>query len=185
MFTALLWAFQTMFVPTEIVLHHSASRFGTREDIDLWHRQRGFNGVGYHFIVTNGFDTSEYKYNPEHDGRVQAGRRVSEAGAHCKAKGKNNTALGVCCIGDASSKWQPEGPDYLRPGAAMFGRVTKQKYLTRKQHEALVDKLAELCKRWKIDPSKITQHSDHDPVEKAWCASLNLTILRKQVRAKL
>ena len=36
---------------TEIIIHCSATTEGkdfTVEDIDRWHRQRGFNGIGYH-----------------------------------------------------------------------------------------------------------------------------------------
>ena len=39
---------------TEIIIHCSATTEGkdfTVEDIDRWHRQRGFNGIGYHFVT--------------------------------------------------------------------------------------------------------------------------------------
>lgn len=39
---------------TEIIIHCSATtedKDFTVEDIDRWHRQRGFSGVGYHFII--------------------------------------------------------------------------------------------------------------------------------------
>ena len=38
----------------EIIVHCSATPAGkpyTVEDIDKWHRQRGFDGIGYHFVV--------------------------------------------------------------------------------------------------------------------------------------
>ena len=39
---------------TEIIIHCSATTEGkdfSVEDIDRWHRQRGFNGIGYHFVI--------------------------------------------------------------------------------------------------------------------------------------
>lgn len=39
---------------TEIIIHCSATKEGmdfTVEDIDRWHRQRGFDSIGYHFVI--------------------------------------------------------------------------------------------------------------------------------------
>ena len=55
-----------------------------REEIDLWHRRRGWNGVGYHYIVRR-------------DGRLEVGRGEEEAGAHCK--GHNKDSIGICLVG--------------------------------------------------------------------------------------
>lgn len=70
-----------------IVVHCSATPEGkdyTTMDIDRWHRQRGFKGIGYHWVV--------YR-----DGSVHAGRPEAEVGAHCK--GHNAHSIGVCYIG--------------------------------------------------------------------------------------
>lgn len=52
---------------------------------------RGFNDVGYHFII-------------ERDGRIVAGRPVATPGAHIV--GHNSASIGICYIGglDASAK---------------------------------------------------------------------------------
>ena len=37
-----------------IIIHCSATKVGqdfTAADIDRWHRERGFNGLGYHYVV--------------------------------------------------------------------------------------------------------------------------------------
>ena len=37
-----------------IIIHCSATKVGqdfTAADIDRWHRERGFNGIGYHYVV--------------------------------------------------------------------------------------------------------------------------------------
>ena len=71
----------------EIIVHCSATPAGkpyTVEDIDKWHRQRGFDGIGYHFVVYL-------------DGSVHKGRSLEKVGAHCL--GHNKNSIGVCYIG--------------------------------------------------------------------------------------
>lgn len=77
-----------------IIIHCSATREGKdfrTADIDRWHRQQGFNSIGYHFVV--------YR-----DGSVHVGRPIDQQGAHCK--GRNATSIRVCYIGglDADGK---------------------------------------------------------------------------------
>lgn len=71
----------------EIIVHCSATPEGkdfTVADIDRWHRARGFDGIGYHYVVRL-------------DGTVQAGRAIECAGAHCLRH--NAHSIGVCYIG--------------------------------------------------------------------------------------
>ena len=47
-----------------IIVHCSATKAGqdfTAADIDRWHRERGFNGIGYHYVIRL-------------DGRLEKGR---------------------------------------------------------------------------------------------------------------
>lgn len=72
---------------TKIIIHCSATPEGrdyTVADIDRWHRERGWNGIGYHYVI--------YR-----DGTVHAGRDVAKTGAHCT--GHNADSIGVCYIG--------------------------------------------------------------------------------------
>lgn len=71
----------------EIIVHCSATPEGrdfTVEDIRRWHRQRGFNDIGYHYVI--------YR-----DGSVHKGRNESVTGAHCT--GHNSNSIGICYIG--------------------------------------------------------------------------------------
>lgn len=71
----------------EIIIHCSATPEGkdfTVKDIDRWHRERGWDGVGYHFVVL-------------WDGTVQTGRPIEKTGAH--TKGHNAETIGICYIG--------------------------------------------------------------------------------------
>lgn len=71
----------------EIIIHCSATlgdRDYTVQDIDRWHRNRGWNGCGYHYVVLR-------------DGTIQTGRPHEQIGAHCG--GHNIHSIGVCYIG--------------------------------------------------------------------------------------
>lgn len=71
-----------------IVIHHSATPPGrnvTVKEIDQWHRDRGFDGIGYHDVIMI-------------DGQICEGRGRERAGAH--AKGHNAHSIGICVIGD-------------------------------------------------------------------------------------
>ena len=81
---------------TEIIIHCSATKEGmdfTVEDIDRWHRKRGFNGIGYHFVI--------YR-----DGSIHAGRSKNLIGAHCK--GHNAHSIGICYVGGLSTDGKPK-----------------------------------------------------------------------------
>lgn len=71
----------------KIIIHCSATPEGrdyTVADIDRWHKQRGWNGIGYHYVI--------YR-----DGSVHTGRKVETMGAHCT--GQNANSIGICYIG--------------------------------------------------------------------------------------
>lgn len=79
---------------TEIIVHCSATPEGkdyTVDDIRKWHLARGFNDIGYHYVI--------YR-----DGSIHVGRSESVTGAHCT--GHNANSIGVCYIGgmDAANK---------------------------------------------------------------------------------
>ena len=70
-----------------IIIHCSATpegKYFDAEDIDRWHKERGWNGIGYHFVILPG-------------GEVQNGRPVNTQGAH--VKGHNRYSIGICYIG--------------------------------------------------------------------------------------
>ncbi len=81
----------------KIIVHCSDSEFGSREIIDKWHRQRGWDEIGYHFVIVNGRVKSGETYLDADDGRVEEGRSIEKRGAHCY--GHNKDSIGVCLIG--------------------------------------------------------------------------------------
>lgn len=80
-----------------VVIHCSDSEWGTVEDIDRWHKERGWDGVGYHYVITNGRRTSKSAYKSEEDGVIQSGRKLATPGAH--VRGHNKHSVGICLIG--------------------------------------------------------------------------------------
>ena len=70
-----------------IIIHCSATPEGravTVADITSWHKQRGFDTIGYHYVIYL-------------DGTLHAGRPIQQIGAHCQ--GHNATSIGVCYVG--------------------------------------------------------------------------------------
>ena len=78
-----------------IVVHHSAIKYGNVEKYDAAHRLRGMqNGLAYHFLIGNGIDAG--------DGEIEIGPRwqKQQAGGHVKNHLINQTAIGICLIGN-------------------------------------------------------------------------------------
>ena len=63
---------------TAIVIHHSASRTGNASIFDNWHREgRGWNGVGYDFVIGNGTDSSDGPSRSPNAGGIRKSARTA------------------------------------------------------------------------------------------------------------
>lgn len=90
-----------------LVVHCSDSTWGTVEEIDKWHKARGWRGIGYNLVIYNGFLTST-RFDLETNGRIVQGRPIDmntyleglETGAH--AMGFNDSSIGICLIGKSN-----------------------------------------------------------------------------------
>ncbi len=81
---------------THIIVHCSATAEGrdvSAADIDRYHRSRGFDGIGYHWVVRL-------------DGRIEHGRNETLVGAHCR--GLNHCSIGVCYVGGIDAAGRPK-----------------------------------------------------------------------------
>lgn len=83
--------------PEWIVWHCSASRWGRLKEIDKWHRERGWDGVGYHAVILNG-NIERRRHSSLFDGNIELGRSFDEVGAH--VKGLNSKSIGICLVGE-------------------------------------------------------------------------------------
>ena len=72
-----------------IVLHHTggADIDASAEQIDGWHKNNGWSGIGYHFVIRK-------------DGTIERGRPEWAVGAH--AYGENWHTIGIHLSGDFS-----------------------------------------------------------------------------------
>jgi len=81
-----------------VVIHLSGTEAGSPDAMDRQHRELGFGGNAYHFVITNG-DGGE-------DGRVHATARWDDQadGRHTvgpDADWFNRRTIGICLVGDA------------------------------------------------------------------------------------
>jgi N-acetylmuramoyl-L-alanine amidase len=103
----------------EIIVHCAATPEGkdyTVADIRKWHLARGFNDIGYHYVI--------YR-----DGSVHKGRSEDVVGAHCT--GHNTNSIGVCYIGGVATDGKtPKDTRTAEQKSALLGvlKQLKSKY---------------------------------------------------------
>jgi len=105
----------------EIIIHCSATPEGretTVEDLDKWHKEKGFKCIGYHYVIYL-------------DGSIHKGRDESMQGAHCSLH--NACSIGICYIGGCEKQ-----------GNKLISKDTR----TPEQKAALIELLQELVTRY-------------------------------------
>ena len=98
-----------------IIIHCSATKAGQdfrAKDIDRWHRERGWDGIGYHKVI-------------DLDGTIEPGRSEAKPGAHCK--GHNSDSIGICYIGGLDKNGKPADTRTELQKAALAGLVADYK----------------------------------------------------------
>ena len=129
-----------------IVIHHSATPSGSADVFDRMHRDKGWDELGYHFVVGNGTNSG--------NGEVEVGPRWPKQkwGAHAKTADNryNDFGIGICLVGNF---------DTDRP--------------TPQQMQALAKLTAYLMKTYRISPDRIIGHGDTKATE---CPGRNMSI---------
>lgn len=95
----------------------------TIDDIDRWHRERGFDEVGYHFFI-------------DRSGVLETGRDLLDIGAHVRSH--NHNTIGICLEGGV------EVEQNLHTGAVTFrakANYTQAQWITL---ESLIQLLLEM-----------------------------------------
>lgn len=143
-----------------IVVHHSESSYGDAAHIHKYHKSKGWNGLGYHFVINNGVFRNGYG---QPDGLVEVGYRWSQQknGSHCRSDGDkknyyNKHTIGICLIGNFERS---------RP--------------TKRQWRSLVKLVKFLQGRYKIPTSQIKGHREIKPT-KCPGRKFSISLLRKQ-----
>jgi len=116
-----------------IVIHHSATPTGGAAAFDRMHRQKGWDELGYHFVIGNGSDTR--------DGQVEVGSRwpKQKHGAHAKTPDNrfNERGIGICLVGNFDNERLDGG-----------------------QRQSLARLVAYLMKTYQIAPANVIGHGD-------------------------
>jgi N-acetylmuramoyl-L-alanine amidase len=92
---------------TRIIIHCTATpegRHHTAADIDRWHKNRGWTGIGYHWLI-------------QLDGTIEKGRSEHLAGAH--VKGHNADSIGIVYVGGCDTAMKPKDTRTAAQKAAM------------------------------------------------------------------
>lgn len=115
----------------EIIIHCSATRpewmqdssiVDKRDEIDRWHKQRGWKGIGYHIVI-------------DRDGTYAFGRKYEDIGAH--VSGKNKGTIGICLIGGHGSNENDKFEEHFTEAQ-------------RKRLKAFIDEIAQRTKIVKV-----------------------------------
>lgn len=93
-----------------IIVHHAEATSCTAEQIHQWHRNNGWAGAGYHFLVRK-------------DGTVHRLRPEKYVGSH--AKGANSNSIGICFEGRYQSEQM--GNKQIQAGRELLAYL-KSKY---------------------------------------------------------
>jgi hypothetical protein len=129
-----------------IVIHHSASPSGSAAVFDREHREKGWDELGYHFVIGNGTDSG--------DGQVEVGSRWPKQkwGAHAKTPDNryNDFGIGICLVGNF---------DIERP--------------TPRQMQSLAKLTAYLMRTYNIPEANVIGHRDTKPTD---CPGRNMNV---------
>jgi hypothetical protein len=121
-----------------IVIHHSATPSGSMAFFDKEHKAKGWDGIGYHFVIGNGTNSG--------DGQIEVTARWPQQkwGAHAKTSDNryNEYGIGICLVGNF---------DVERPTPA--------------QAKSLTRLVAHLMQTYRVSPQNVVGHRDTKPTE--------------------
>jgi N-acetylmuramoyl-L-alanine amidase len=106
-----------------IIIHATATpegRHHTAADIDRWHKQRGWSGIGYHYVIRL-------------DGTTETGRPLERVGAH--VAGHNSDSIGIAYVGGCDAAMKPKD---TRTDAQKAALITLLKDLRRRWPKAVI-----------------------------------------------
>ncbi len=136
-----------------IVIHHSATPDGNAAKFDREHKAKGWDELGYHFVIDNG--------NGGPDGRVEVGPRWPKQkwGAHAKTPDNryNEQGIGICFVGNFQNS---------RP--------------TTKQLQSAAHLVAWLMQRYDIPASNVIGHDD---TKSTLCPGKNMSLAQVRFMA--
>jgi N-acetylmuramoyl-L-alanine amidase len=148
-----------------LVVHCSATRNSqnfTAEDVKQWHLAKGWNDIGYHYVI-------------EHDGTVTKGRPEEQTGAH--VKGYNTQSIGICLMGGISDDTLAPDNTYTDNQLAELYRLLKK---LQKKHARQVNWANNINQ---VSEPMVLGHRDFPGVVKA-CPCFDVKPWYKEMKAK-
>lgn len=144
--------------PTHLIVHCSDSEWGCAREINNWHMQRGFSGIGYHFVITNGY-AEPNKFIEPLNGSIECGRDTDQEGAHCL--GYNDHSLGICLV----LKTKP----------------------TIEQLDSLKKLSLDLCRKYNIPAANVIGHNETESgkAEGKTCPNFDVSAIRVWLGSRL
>ena len=135
-----------------IVIHHSATPSGSARTFDRMHRDKGWDELGYHFVIGNGTDSG--------DGQIEVGTRWAKQkwGAHAKTPNNeyNDHGIGICLVGNF---------DIERP--------------TPQQTRSLARLVSHLMRTYNVPASRVLGHQDTGKPTECPGRNMNIAALRR------
>jgi hypothetical protein len=129
-----------------IVIHHSATPAGSAAVFDKEHKEKGWDGLGYDFVIGNGTDSG--------NGQIEVGYRWTRQliGAHAKTADNqfNERGIGICLVGNF---------DVDRPTPAQIQSLTKL--------------VTYLMRTYRIPTSGVLGHRETKPTD---CPGRNINV---------
>lgn len=135
-----------------IIIHCSASNWGNQNEIDKWHKQRGWSECGYHLVINNG-KIKPNLYIEALNGSIEVGRDINKTGAH--TIGYNKNSIGICLIGNND--------------------------FTKEQIFNLVDLIVDLMKKYNIPLENVLGHYETPKANGKTCPNIDMHILREMI----
>ena len=124
----------------KIIIHCTATCEGKHydvADIRKWHLKRGFNDIGYHFLI-------------HINGKIEEGRPIEKIGAHCS--GENRGSIGISYVGGVEAQRNSRG------------KYSAKDTRTKEQKDSLIKLMHELIYKYNQD---MTIHGHNEFANKA------------------
>jgi len=100
---------------SKIIIHCTATKEGQPfavADVAKWHKARGFNDIGYHYLIGL-------------KGEVWEGRKEGVVGAH--TEGQNANSIGICYVGGLDANGKPKDTRTLAQKESLLQLVKELK----------------------------------------------------------
>ncbi|NLX15084.1 MAG: N-acetylmuramoyl-L-alanine amidase [Phycisphaerales bacterium] len=148
-----------------LVIHHTATDFGSMRDIHQWHLDKGWeSGCGYHFVIGNGTNSG--------DGQVEPGPRWwnQATGAHTRLTEEMAQRRGI-----DSGHYNEYGIGIALVGNFAIDRPSKA------QLDALVDLILALMQECHIPLARVVGHGE---VDETTCPGDNFSMWNLRTRLR-